>query len=303
MIDRRVSTRIDAQKCTGCGLCVRVCPDRTLTLIDGKAVVTGDRSLNCGHCAAVCPVDAVRVAALDDRMQSFETFAAEGDAWLAPGEFDPALLVRLMRSRRSCRNYREQPVDPACLADLVKIGITAPSGTNSQKWTFTVLPDRAAVMELGKAIGRYFRRLNRMAAKKWLRGALTLLGRPQLEDYYREYFESVREALDEWEKTGRERLFHGATAAIVVGSQAGASCPMEDALLATQNMLLGAHAMGLGSCLIGFAVAAMQKEPAIKSILGIPRGEAVYAVIGLGHPDETYSRPAGRKMPLVRWVG
>ncbi|MEZ4578721.1 MAG: nitroreductase family protein [Desulfobacterales bacterium] len=39
--------------------------------------------------------------------------------------------------RRSCRNYKETPVPASVLEDLVRIGITAPSGTNSQMWTFT----------------------------------------------------------------------------------------------------------------------------------------------------------------------
>ena len=61
MIDRTVTTIIDVDTCIGCGECVKVCPNQTISMQDGKAVVTGDRSLNCGHCAAVCPVDAVRV--------------------------------------------------------------------------------------------------------------------------------------------------------------------------------------------------------------------------------------------------
>ena len=60
--------------------------------------------------------------------------------------------------------------------------------------------------------------------------------------------------------------------------------------------------MGLGTCLVGFAVAAMQKDTSIKVDLDIPPDEPVYSVIALGHPDETYARPAGRKKPLLRWV-
>ncbi|MFZ0132953.1 MAG: nitroreductase family protein [Desulfobacterales bacterium] len=300
--DRSVTTRIDEQKCIGCGLCVRVCPDRTLEMAGGKAIVRGDTSLNCGHCAAICPVGAVTVGALDDESQRFATFLQPDESWLSPGRFDTGGLVRLMRSRRSCRAYLERPVERERLADLVKIGITAPSGTNSQRWTFTLLPDRRAVLRLGEEVGRFFRRLNRLAEKRLLRLALKVIGRPELDGYFHGYYSSVKQGLEEWTRDGRDRLFHGATAAIVIGSLPGASCPAEDALLATQNILLAAHSMGLGTCLIGFAVAAMQKDPAIKRKLGLPDDEPVYAVIALGYPDEVYQRPAGRKKPLVRWV-
>ncbi len=95
--------------------------------------------------------------------------------------------------------------------------------------------------------------------------------------YYREHYESVERGLRQWEEERRDRLFHGAPAAILVGSAPGASCPVEDALLAAQNMLLAAHAMGLGTCLVGFVVEAMRRDPAIGRAVGIPSEEKVPA--------------------------
>ncbi len=96
-------------------------------------------------------------------------------------------------------------------------------------------------------------------------------------------------------------LFHGAAAAIIVSSANSASCPSEDALLATQNILLGAHSMGLGTCLIGFAIAAMRKDAKINRLLRIPTHETPYAVVALGYPDEQYRRVTGRKPAVVRY--
>jgi nitroreductase/NAD-dependent dihydropyrimidine dehydrogenase PreA subunit len=298
-MDRIVTTIIDPEKCTGCGACISVCPSRTLSLEDGRARVTGDASLGCGHCEAVCPAGAVRVAALSPEALQFRTLRPDL-SWLPFGRFDADELVRLMASRRSCRNYTDAAVDPAVLEDLVHVGVTAPSGTNSQKWTFTLLPQPEDVRAFGERVGRFFERLNRTAEKRWLRRLLKWIGRPELDTYYRDYYATVREALRQYREDGIDRLFHSAAAAIIVGSQPGASCSAEDALLATQNILLAAHAMGLGTCLIGFAVAAMKKDPSIGRFLEIPEGEAVHAVIALGHPDETYLRAAGRKPFVLR---
>jgi len=300
MIDRTVATRIDPEKCNGCELCVKVCPSDTISMQDGKAQVTGDRSLQCGHCAAVCPVDAIRVATIEEQSLSFNSFNL-ANRWLPHGEFDTARLVQLMASRRSCRNYTDRAVDRSILEDLVKIGATAPSGTNCQNWTFTVLPDRAAVAVLGERIGAFFRKLNRLAERRLLRKSLKIIGKPELDNYYQEHYQSVVEGLQEWEQYGRDRLFHGAAAVIVVASRPGGSCPMEDAMLAAQNILLAAHSMGLGSCLIGFAVEAMRNDPSIKTFIKIPAEETVYAVIAVGYPNETYERLTGRKRFELRY--
>jgi nitroreductase/ferredoxin len=300
MIDRKVTTVIDPEKCNGCGLCVKVCPSETISMQDDKARVTGDRSLQCGHCVAVCPVDAVRVDGIDAQSLSFNSFDLENH-WLPHGAIDTALLVQLMASRRSCRNYSEKAVDQSVLEDLVKVGTTAPSGTNCQNWTFTIFPDPTAVNEFGQRIGSFFKNLNRMAEKRWMRKALKLIGKPALDNYYREYYQSVKDGLREWELSGRDRLFHGASAVIVVATKPGGSCPVEDALLATQNILLAAHSMGLGTCLIGFAVDAIKNDSAMQNFLTIPAEETVCSVIAIGYPQEKYQGLTGRKKVVMRY--
>ena len=294
-------TRVDPAACIGCGICIPLCPVDALSMEGELAVRSGDCTLGCGHCAASCPEDAITVPVIDPDALTLRTVSWDR-IWEAPGRRDVSDLVRLMGSRRSCRNFTAEPVDRAVLEDLVRIGITAPSGTNSQRWTFTIVPDRASVERIGEVVSDFFRRLNRMAGMAPVRRLSRLFDRKdRLGTYYREYFESVEEALRGWDREGRDRLFHGAPAAILVGAAPGASCPCEDALLASQNILLAAHAMGLGTCLIGFVVEAMRSDRKIARALGIPPGERIYAVIAVGHSAERYRRAAGRKSVVPRY--
>lgn len=299
-IDRNVTTVIDADLCTGCGLCVSVCPEETITIVDGKARVTGTESLNCGHCEAVCPENAVTVEGLDAAMSTFKTFGVE-TGWLPHGAADTGALVTLMRSRRSCRNFKEKPVSRDILEDLVKIGITAPSGSNCQKWAFTLLSERASVDALGRKTANFYGRLNRMAKIAWLRSLMKMLGQPELDDYYHAYYQSVTDGLHKWDTMDIDPLFHGAPAAMIVGAKNTASCPVEDTLLATQNILLGAHSMGLGTCLIGFVIEAMKRDKRIHRFLRLPQDETPYAVIAIGYPAEIYQQVTGRKEAEIRY--
>lgn len=296
----KIVPRIDTEACLGCGACAMLCPAGVLGFDGQKSSVVAEGCIGCGHCAALCPAGAVSVAGNDAWAGAFATVEARGQT-LAPGAFPAAELIDLLRSRRSCRRYKADAVPGPMLEDLVRAAVSAPSGTNSQAWTFTVLTSRAAVLRLGEAVAGFFTRINRLAANRFVRKGYALIGRPELENYYREHYAAVAAALHKWEQDRTDMLFHGATAAIIIGSRPGGSCPAEDALLAAQNMLLAGHAMGLGSCLVGYAVEAIRHDKRVKAVAGLPGQEAVHAVVALGWPDVVFLRPTGRRRPVVRY--
>jgi nitroreductase/NAD-dependent dihydropyrimidine dehydrogenase PreA subunit len=300
-MDERTQPRLDAGRCTGCGLCLDVCPSGVLALEDGNILLSREGCFGCDHCAAVCPTGAITIDSVSTANLALATVET-GGRWLPFGEFDTALFVRLLYSRRSCRCFTQEPVEKAVLEDLARIGTMAPSGANSQPWSFTIVPDRQTLLDFGNLIARFYQRLNRLAANPAARLVSRLFLKDSLGHYYRRYHAQVENALRQWSETGRDRLFHGATAAILLGTEPGASCPREDALLASQNIALAAHAMGIGTCLIGFAVEAMHRDRSIQRSLGIPETESIHAVITLGKPAVTYLRPAGRKPARIRYA-
>ena len=54
-----MAAQIDSQKCTGCGVCIQVCPLDAISLNDGIAVIDEDTCTECGLCVNECPNDAM----------------------------------------------------------------------------------------------------------------------------------------------------------------------------------------------------------------------------------------------------
>lgn len=59
-----IRIEVDAEKCTGCGECVKACMFKQMEVVDKRAVI-GEECKGCGRCAMVCKQDAVRVTIED----------------------------------------------------------------------------------------------------------------------------------------------------------------------------------------------------------------------------------------------
>ncbi|MFC1771002.1 mercury methylation ferredoxin HgcB [Candidatus Margulisiibacteriota bacterium] len=60
---RNVTTlELDKEKCTGCKMCVNVCPHAVFEIRDKKAfIIDKDACMECGACAKNCPAKAISV--------------------------------------------------------------------------------------------------------------------------------------------------------------------------------------------------------------------------------------------------
>ncbi|MBN2077489.1 MAG: nitroreductase family protein [Spirochaetes bacterium] len=285
---------INAGTCTGCGRCVLVCPKATLDLVGGiAAAVSGDCML-CSHCYAVCPEGAIHfdpTILRDPRFVNPMRHRASRRGGIAP-----APLAEFIRSRRSVRNYTEAPVDDEILRDLVEFAVTAPSGSNRQSWRFLTFSGREKVWDLALRIGKFFAALNRIAGNPILPWLAVPFAGTALLRYRRDHMDSVEWALGEAGK-GRDLLFHGAPALVIIYGPTIGSTPAEDAQFASYHIALMAHSLGLGTCHIGYAVESINRSRPIRRHLGIPPEERVHAVMTVGHPDIAFLRPALRKPP------
>ncbi len=120
---------IDAEKCIGCGLCVKDCVGFDIELVNGKAVAGGKSCIGCGHCEAICPNGAIKIRGFEDETMEFEEQV----------RLDPNQLLDAIKTRRTIRQFTNQKVPKEVLDMIFEAGRMAPTGTNSQGTRYVLL--------------------------------------------------------------------------------------------------------------------------------------------------------------------
>ena len=147
---------VDREKCTGCGLCVRVCPGGIFSLDGEKAVRMAAFSefgwngcWKCEHCLAVCPAGAISI------------FGHRPADSLPPIPPDTAALVldALIANRHSCRRYQDRNVDAGVIRDILARLDNAPNGGNKQQVGFTLIDDKGQMERFRRLAYREMERL------------------------------------------------------------------------------------------------------------------------------------------------
>src|SRR4030066_1447184 len=187
-------------------------------------------------------------------------------------------VLGLIKTRRSIGGYKQKDVPDELLEKIMEAGRWAPSGDNGQPWRFIVVKDP----ETKKALGKI---------------ATEGSGRRFTAEYFTGRMQERFEGLKDLEKKARafKKLVSGevssflanAPVIIVVCAKLDVWDVPYDSAMATQNMQLMAHALGLGTCVGVAPVSDMSDDIKTMKLLKIPPGDRIMAPLAIGYPDES----------------
>ena len=160
-------------------------------------------------------------------------------------------VVGAIMARRSVRKYLDRPVEHEKLMTLARCAINAPSGMNAQPWLVRVVEDQKLINDVTEV----YKKANAEQVKR--------------DAYFK-------------------NMFRNAPNLICVCTPAKGGGQLDAGLLG-ENVMLAAHALGLGTCCLGGPVRFLKSNADARFFLerlDIPTDYELNYIIAVGYPDE-----------------
>ncbi|MCR3922370.1 MAG: nitroreductase family protein [Firmicutes bacterium] len=173
--------------------------------------------------------------------------------------------IKTILERRSIRKYKEEQIKDEELKLLLKAGAYAPNGMNKQLWHFTAVQNKAYIYTISNGTKVKMRTMDIPMYQE----------RAKDPDYH---------------------VFFNAPTVIIV-SHDGTPRTTTDSAMATENIVLAAHSLGIGSCIIGsFNLFIDTPEgQAFCETLKIPTGYKPMLSIAIGYSGMEHPQAPQRK--------
>jgi nitroreductase len=167
-------------------------------------------------------------------------------------------FMEILKGRRSIRRYEEKEIPEDLLNQVFEAVKWSPSWANTQCWEVVVARDPAMKAQLQGTLSQTNPALKAMIQAPVV---LALCGKLQSSGCYRG---QVTTKFGDWF--------------------------MFDLGLATQSICLSAHALGLGTVVVG-----LFDHDRAKEILGVPEGYELVVMIPIGYPAKVSTAPRRRE--------
>ncbi len=302
----------EAKRCIHCG---KDKPEFTGIQYFGKICIA------CHNCAAICPQQALAFPHYyrvdEGRWATDFDFPPVGKGFPnpfmeeTPPEFDQIAsrlteVEKLIYNRRSNRVYKKDQVPKELIHRILEAGRFAPSAGNCQPWQFIVIRDRERLDELSAQCRKFLSLVTKLyqgkdPLRKMLKNTLALR---MPNSFDQRPMVAIQALLTP--KFGENELdiFLGApTVILVLTNRLSISDPSLNIGICCQNIVLTAHALGLGTCYVNFGADPINRLSPLRKKLGIKWPyDRVGTTIAVGYPAVKIDHVVERELPKVRWI-
>lgn len=203
-------------------------------------------------------------------------------------------LEKLIKGRRSIRQWKKQEVPEELLRKAVELATWAPNGGNYQGWHFIVVKNKEVIEKMADAVQSVADKIaswpeavpwqedvNRYRRNaSFFRNAPVCIG--VFSSAYQSPMDKVCVARESFDREAKE----------ILGFRRFAPTAIQSAAASVTTMLLAFHHMELGAV---WLVSPLQAKKEIEAILKVPTNMDLICLIAVGYPDES---PTKERRPV-----
>lgn len=169
-------------------------------------------------------------------------------------------LDKTIKGRRAVRKYLPEGIPDSVVEELIDLARHAPSSLNGQPWHFIVVKNDVTKKQLVDIKNKYCP--------------------PEKQNYKADFLQKAPVVI-----------------VVCVDKKTSYNREVENGVLATANIILGAYSKGLGSVYMSaYSKDAPRTSEEIRRILAIPSNIDPITIIPLGYPDEIPA-PKAQRLP------
>ena len=195
-------------------------------------------------------------------------------------------LEKLIKGRRSIRQWKKQEVPDELLKKAVALATWAPNGGNYQGWRFIIVKRKESIEKMANVVQSVADKIASWPeAVSWqedvdryrknasfFRNAPVCIG--VFSGVYQSPMDKVLVARESFDREAKE----------ILGFRRSAPTAIQSSAAAVTTMLLAFQQMGLGAV---WLVSPIQAKKEIEAILKVPSNMDLICLIAVGYPDES----------------
>jgi nitroreductase len=212
-------------------------------------------------------------------------------------DFNPEMYRDIILSRRSVRQFKDEPVSRSVIEQIIDLARYAPTASNDQNVGYIVVTEKRLIEETANDIFGFTSRLYNKTKKGIGRIIVNLTG--LVNNRYLKVMDYVQGQNAE---TGRDFILHNAPVLILIHAPKNARFTSDNCNIAATTIINYAHVLRLGTCLIGVMTMALRYSGKLRRKLGVPKDRRVYATLVMGYPAYRHKNTVSRKKSEVQWL-
>ena len=211
-------------------------------------------------------------------------------------------LDEAIRGRRSVRKYKvDAPISREDIEAIIEAGCWAPSSTNIQPWRFIVVTDRETIASMAKAVYDRFQDLSKVALRL---GEKRLAAFSRFLRSYGSFFTDAPLVIVACTKSYENPVLKMPMATVIEKTRRCGDADVDlepivvgtvqkSVAMAVQNILLKAHSLGYGACVMDTPIAI---EGTLREMLNLEDDLELVMLIPMGVPGSMEVEAPERKL-------